>query len=119
MLTEDYIPVAVFTIIAIAFPLLTFSVTRLFRPYAPSRIKTSTYECGETPFGEAQIQFHFQYYMYAIIFVVFDVVTIFFLLWAYTYADLGLGAKILMGLFAGILMLGVYYALKKEEKIWI
>ena len=69
--------------------------------------------------GEAQIQFHFQYYMYAIIFVVFDVVTVFFLLWAFVYTDLGLEYKLLMAVFVGILVIGVIYALKKEARVWI
>ena len=119
MLVEDYIPVAIFAIVAILFPILTFWITKFFRPEQPSPLKGTTYECGESPVGEAQIQFHFQYYMYAIIFVVFDVVTVFFLLWAFIYTDLNLESKLLMGIFVGTLLIGIAYALKKESKVWI
>jgi NADH:ubiquinone oxidoreductase subunit 3 (subunit A) len=119
MLADDYLPVAVFAVISILFPLLVFWITKYFRPSKPTKIKQSTYECGEIPEGEAQVQFHFQYYMYAIIFVVFDVVTLFFLLWAFLYTELGLEEKVMMGLFVGVLLIGVTYALKKEAKIWI
>jgi len=119
MLADDYLPVAVFAIISILFPILTFWITKYFRPHNPTKLKSSTYECGEIPEGEAQVQFHFQYYMYAIIFVVFDVVTLFFLLWALMFNELGIEAKVLMGAFIGVLLIGVTYALKKEAKIWI
>jgi NADH:ubiquinone oxidoreductase subunit 3 (subunit A) len=119
MLVEDYIPVAIFAIVAILFPVLTFWITKFFRPSDPSKLKGSTYECGESPVGEAQIQFHFQYYMYAIIFVVFDVVMVFFLLWAFIYYDLSLESKLLMAVFLGTLIIGVTYALKKEARVWI
>ena len=119
MLVEDYIPVAIFAVVAILFPVLTFWVTKFFQPSKPSALKGSTYECGEPPVGEAQIQFHFQYYMYAIIFVVFDVVTVFFLLWALIYTEFSLEYKLLMAVFVGTLVIGVAYALKKEAKVWI
>ena len=119
MLVEDYVPVAIFAIVAVLFPILTFWVTKFFQPSKPSSLKSSTYECGEIPIGEAQIQFHFQYYMYAIIFVVFDVVTVFLMLWAFIYTDLGLESKLLMAIFVSILVIGVTYALKKEAKVWI
>jgi len=120
MLLLDYLPVAIFTIIAILFPIVTYLLSRFFRPNRPTPLRDTTYECGEVPIGEAQIQFNFQYYMFAIIFVVFDVVAVFLLLWALTFSPdsgpLALGSTIL---FVGILTAAVAYALKKEETIWI
>src|SRR3972149_6082984 len=81
-LLARYYPVALFLLIALAFPIMTFFATRLFRPTHPSPLKDMTYECGEEPEGEAMIRFHFQYYMFAIIFVVFDVAAVFLLLFA-------------------------------------
>src|SRR2546428_10049670 len=79
------------------FPLLPFFATRLFRPTHPTPLKDLTYECGELPEGEAAIQFHFQYYMFALIFVVFDVAAVFLVLWALmiygTASDFGPGAS--------------------------
>ena len=69
-LLDDYVPVILFLLVALSFPLLTFFATRLFRPTHPTPLKDLTYECGELPEGEAAIQFHFQYYVFALIFVV-------------------------------------------------
>ena len=150
---EDYRGIALFAIIAIIFPLITFWITRLFRPrlskyrrlaydkYRKKVVETQyphsyfldktfttrhsidekleTYECGEDPLGEAHIQFHFQYYMFAIIFVVFDVVIVFLVAWALVFSNLSWTAILFMFIFLLIMIIAVIYALKKEEVIWI
>src|SRR2546422_628817 len=79
--------------------------------------------CGEVPEGVAQIQFHFQYYMFALIFVIFDVAAIFLLLWAFAWGGLlnsaSPVAKFSIFLFLGIMFVATQYALKKEEVIQI
>jgi len=119
MLAEDYMGVAVFAIIALLIPTLVFLLSRYIRTDKKDPRGETTYECGEVPVGDAHIQFHFQYYMYAIIFVAFDLVTVFVLMWALVFSDLGQLAKLFMLMFLGILLAGVTYALKKEEIIWI
>jgi NADH:ubiquinone oxidoreductase subunit 3 (subunit A) len=119
MLAEAYMGVAVFAIIALLFPVIAFLLSRYVRTDKRDPRGATTYECGEVPLGEAQIQFHFQYYMYAIIFVAFDLVTVFVLLWALVFTDLSDLAKVYVLMFLGILLAGVGYALKKEEIIWI
>ncbi len=119
MLAEDYMGVAVFAIVALLFPTVAFLLSRYFRTDKRDPRGATTYECGEVPIGDAQIQFHFQYYMYAIIFVAFDIVTVFILLWALVFADLTELSKVLLLMFLGILLVGVTYALKKEEIVWI
>lgn len=79
----------------------------------------STYECGSEPIGDAHVQFRFQYYTFALIFVVFDLVATFLMLWAVAFTGLSMTAKTMMIVFFGILILGVCYALKKEETVWI
>jgi NADH-quinone oxidoreductase subunit A len=79
----------------------------------------STYECGSEPIGDAHVQFRFQYYAFALIFVVFDLVATFLMLWVVAFSGLSPEAIFLMILFFGILILGVAYALKKEENVWI
>ncbi len=111
--------VAAFAVIAILLPALVFLLSRYLRPDKKDPRGTTTYECGEIPIGHAQIQFHFQYYMYAILFVAFDLVTVFVLMWALVFTDLSDMAKFSMLAFLGILLVGVVYALKKEEIIWI
>ena len=94
MLPGAYLPIAIFAVLAIAVPVLVFWLSRYFRPLEVEHEQTSTYECGEAPIGEAQIQFHFQYYMFAIIFVAFDLVSIFVILWALVFSDIGEIAKV-------------------------
>ncbi len=129
-LLDAYLPVFLFLIVAVMFPLLTFFATRLFRPTNPTPLKDLTYECGELPEGEAMIQFHFQYYVFALIFVVFDVAAIFLVLWAFAVfgasqnplttleEKVALFAPILLG-FVPILFVATQYALKKESIIHI
>jgi NADH:ubiquinone oxidoreductase subunit 3 (subunit A) len=125
MLIDQYYPIAIFALVAILFPVLSFYASRFFRPTKYSALRETTYECGEIPIGQAQIQFHVQFYVYAIIFVVFDIVTVFLLVWALTYSslfatmDFGGMAMLSAVAFMGILLVGVYYALKKEAILWI
>jgi len=135
-LLDDYVPVVLFLLVALSFPLITFFATRLFRPTHPTPLKDLTYECGELPEGEAAIQFHFQYYMFALIFVVFDVAAVFLALWAFVVygmavalppsASLGERAGAFLPIFAPmllgfipILFVATQYALKKESVIHI
>ena len=125
MLIDQYYPIAIFALVAILFPVLAFYISLFFRPTKFSTLRDSTYECGEVPIGQAQIQFHVQFYVYAIIFVVFDIVTVFLLVWALTYSSL-LSTTDMLSLpivsafaFLAILLVGVYYALKKEVILWI
>jgi NADH:ubiquinone oxidoreductase subunit 3 (subunit A) len=119
MLEDAYMGVAVFAMVAILFPTIAFLLSRYFRTDKHDPRGETTYECGEVPLGDAHIQFHFQYYMYAIIFVAFDLVTVFILIWALVFDNLSDLAKVYVLMFLGILLAGVGYALKKEEIIWI
>jgi NADH-quinone oxidoreductase subunit A len=124
MLVEQYYPVAIFALVAVLFPVLAFYISRFFRPTKQSTLRETTYECGETPIGQAQVQFHIQFYIYAIIFVVFDIVTVFLLLWALGFENFDktdiLGDPYLIAfVFTAIMLVGVYYALAKEKILWI
>ncbi|MEE9164062.1 MAG: NADH-quinone oxidoreductase subunit A [Thermoplasmata archaeon] len=118
MVLEAYYPVAIFVLIAISFPFLTYMATRLLRTDNPNPLKETTYECGEVPEGEANIQFNFQYYLFAIMFIVFDVAAIFIILFALIYRDfLALDplATTMMAFFILIMTAATLYSLKKEE----
>jgi NADH:ubiquinone oxidoreductase subunit 3 (subunit A) len=123
LLADDYLPVILFVIIGILVPTIAFYLTRFFRfeKYEPE--KESTYECGEIPEGDARIQFNFQYYIFALIFVVFDVIIIFLMGWALVFASLTpemqAYSSMTVILFMSILMLAVFYSLRKERQIWI
>lgn len=119
MTQADYLPVAIFALIAIIFPFVSYFATRFFRPSNPAALKEQNYECGEVPLGEARIQFSFQYYIFALIFVVFDSISVFVLMWALVLPGMDLVARLYMFLFLIILLSVLAYALKKEETVKI
>lgn len=116
---NPYLPVLIFAIISVLFVLVSFVVSALLRPTKREPLKKTTYECGEVPIGDTRIQFHFQYYMFALIFVIADVLTVFLALWAFNFSPRSTAVNVLMFVFAGLLVAIILYALKKEELIWI
>ncbi|MBR2254774.1 MAG: NADH-quinone oxidoreductase subunit A [Candidatus Methanomethylophilaceae archaeon] len=114
-----YMPLAFVAIIALGFAPLAWGVSRFIRPTKPTQWMETTYECGSEPIGEAHVQFRFQYYAFALIFVVFDLVATFLMIWAVSFSGLSITAQVMMMFFLGVLILGVAYALKKEETVWI
>jgi len=118
-LVVSYMPVVILAILALGFAPLAWTMSKVLRPKKPSQWQDTTYECGSEPIGEARVQFRFQYYSFAIIFVVFDLVATFLMVWAVSFSNLTDTSKIWMVVFLGMLLLGVAYALKKEETIWI
>ncbi|MDR0791144.1 MAG: NADH-quinone oxidoreductase subunit A [Methanomassiliicoccaceae archaeon] len=118
-LIAEYLPLVVLAIVAIVFAPLSWFFSRFFRPNRPSQWRDTTYECGSEPIGDARVQFKFQYYVFGIIFVVFDLVAVFLMLWAVVFTSLEVAAKAWVILFLAIMMIGVGYALKREGTIWI
>ncbi len=118
-LVVSYIPLAVLGLLALGFAPLAWWMSRFLRPKKPSQWQDMTYECGSEPIGVARVQFRFQYYAFGIIFVVFDLVVTFLLIWAVAYSGLSTTATIFVMVFLVMLLLGVVYALKKEESVWI
>lgn len=118
-LIVSYIPLAILGVLALGFAPAAWLVSRVLRPKKPSQWQDMTYECGSEPIGEARVQFRFQYYSFGIIFVVFDLVVTFLMLWTVAYSSLSTVASLLVVAFLAMLLLGVVYALKKEETVWI
>ncbi len=119
MSSAAYLPVLIFAVISVLFVLVSFVVSALLRPTKREPLKETTYECGEVPIGDTRIQFHFQYYMFALIFVIADVLTVFLALWALSFSPSNTTVNALMFVFTGLLVAIILYALKKEELIWI
>ena len=96
----------------------------VIRPsYKPTGVKAEPYECGEVPFGDAWKQFRVGYYIFALIFVIFDVEAIFIFPWAKELlnlkaAGLGIFAFVEMMIFIGILFIGLLYAWRKGVLKW-
>jgi NADH-quinone oxidoreductase subunit A len=113
-----YGPVAVFALIAVGFSLVPMVLSSILRPKHPNPIKLSTYECGMETIGTSWIQYYVSFYIYALVFVVFDVETVFLYPWAVAYGRLGLFALVEMLIFIGILAVGLIYAVKKQALRW-
>jgi NADH:ubiquinone oxidoreductase subunit 3 (subunit A) len=110
--------IAVFAVIAIGLPLAGLAMAWLLRPKKPNLAKNATYECGMETIGDTWVQFKAQYYLYALIFVVFDVEAVFIFPWAVAYHKLGLYALVEMILFVAILVGGLLYAWRKGALEW-
>jgi NADH-quinone oxidoreductase subunit A len=114
-----YIPILIFVLVAVAFPVATLLIARLVRPSNYSRVKASAYECGIEAAGEARGRYSVHYYVIAVLFVVFDVEVIFLFPWAVRFDALGLFGFVEMLIFIGILVLGYLYAWKKGALEWV
>ncbi len=90
----------------------------LFAPKAPSRAKGTSYECGMLPIGRSVGQIHVRYYLFAILFLIFDVEAVFLFPWAVIFRSLGTQAFYEMAVFILILAAGLAYAWKKGVLQW-
>lgn len=119
---NSYLPVIVLLIAAVAFALTPLALAWLwakkFSPRKPGQDKNAIYECGLESKGDAWIQFKSDYYLYAIIFLIFDVETIFLLPFAVAFTSLGVGAFIAMMVFLLLLVEGLIWAWKKGVLSW-
>ena len=89
------------------------------RPSRFSEEKLTTYECGENPSGPAWIQFNIRFYVFALIFIIFDVEAVFLLPWAVVFRELGLLAYVEGLVFIGILVVALAYVWRKGDLEWV
>ncbi len=115
---NNYVIVAIFIILGIMLPVVALSVGRLLRPSKPTEEKQTTYESGNEPVGEGQVRFNVRYYLFALMFVIFDVETVFLYPWAVAYKQFGLFVLVEMAIFTGLLLIGLLYAWKKKVLKW-
>ena len=97
---------------------VAFTVARLVAPRHPGYAKLTTYECGIDPVGEGWSQSQIRYYVYAFLFVIFDVESVFLFPWARVFEGLGYTAVVEMGIFIAILAVGLLYAWRKGVLRW-
>lgn len=116
---SEYIAVLIFIFAGIGIVLLTFFVARLIRPANPYPIKNLNYECAEDPIGSSWFQFNPRFYIFGLIFVIFDVEVVFLFPWAVAFGQLGLYALIEMVIFILILFFGLFYAWRKGVLKWV
>ena len=107
-----------FLLVVVGFVAVNLVLWKIIRPSRFSEEKLTTYECGENPTGSAWIQFNIRFYVFALLFIIFDVEAVFLLPWAVVFRQLGLFALIEMFVFIIILLVGYIYAWKKGALEW-
>jgi NADH-quinone oxidoreductase subunit A len=115
---NGYIPSCLFIAIAMAFPIVTLLVAKLVRPNTGGEGKLAPYECGVDPDSDARQRYAIRYYVVAILFVIFDVETVFLFPWAIIYKQLALFGLLEMLVFLGILVVGYVWIIKKGALDW-
>jgi len=116
--TQDHLVIAMFVVIGTLFVPITILASHLLAPSKPSLEKSSIYECGVEPIGPPWVQFRIGYYVYALLFVIFDIETVFLYPWAVAFDSLGLFILIEMLVFIAILAVGLAYAWREGALTW-
>ena len=114
-----YIPVVIFLVLATLFPIIALLAAKLVRPSSPFAAKLRPYECGIEPESDARGRYTVRFYIVAILFVIFDVETIFLFPWAVQFRVLGLFGLIEMGIFLAILIVAYIWIYKKGALEWV
>ena len=115
----QYVTIGIFAIVGTLLVAGTLQLSRLVRPNHPTKAKLTTYESGIDPIGHGWAQSNVRYYIFALLFVVFDVEAVFLFPWAIVFEDLGTAAFVEMVIFIGILALALLYAIKKKVLEWL
>ena len=111
--------IIIFVVLSPMFPLMPVMLNRLLGPYRPNPIKQQTYECGIETVGDTWVQFKVQYYIYALVFVIFDIEAVFLFPIAAAYDLLPLFAVVEIILFVVLLAIGLGYAWDRGVLEWI
>jgi NADH:ubiquinone oxidoreductase subunit 3 (subunit A) len=119
---SPYLFIFLLMIAAVAFAVTPLALAwiwaKKFSPRKPGKDKNAIYECGLESKGDAWVQFKSEYYLYGIIFLIFDVETIFLLPFAVAFTGLGVGAFIAMMIFLLLLVEGLVWAWQKGVLTW-
>ena len=115
---SQYFPILLFIVIALAFGVVTLVVSYLVQPKYPEAEKLSAYECGSEPFSDARMPFPVRYYIFAMLFVIFDIEVIFLYPWAIVFDQIGVIGLVEMIVFIGLFVVAYVYAWKKGALEW-
>lgn len=114
----DYGSIALLMAAALVFALMPLIISAYIQTKRPTAEKLSTYECGVDTIGKTWVQFKSSYFLYALVFVVFDIETVFLYPWAVKFQMMGTYAFVEMLIFMAILVLGLWYAWRKGALEW-
>ena len=115
---SEFIPIVVLLILSVVISGMTVWLGHLFGPHHPTETKSLPYESGMNPFGPGTRRMPVRFYLVAVLFILFDIETIFFLPWAIVFRKLGLFGLIEMLVFVAVLVVGFLYAWKKGALEW-
>jgi NADH:ubiquinone oxidoreductase subunit 3 (subunit A) len=116
---NDWVFIGIFLLLAPIFPALALLIPRLIAPRKPNPLKTETYECGIETYGETWVQFKIQYYIFALVFLIFDIEIVFLFPWAVAFDQLPMFAVLEGVLFIMILVAGLFYIWRKGVLEWV
>jgi NADH-quinone oxidoreductase subunit A len=113
-----YVPILLFIIVALMFGVVVLLLSSLVQPKYPEPEKFSTYECGSEPFSDARMPFPVRYYIFAMLFVIFDIEVIFLYPWAVVFTKVGVIGLIEMLVFIALFLVAYVYAWRKGALEW-
>ena len=116
---EGYLPIFIFLALAFLFPIALLMLAKLVRPAVPNQTKLEAYECGIRAASNARGRYTVRFYIIAILFVIFDVETVFLFPWAVRYKQLGWFGVAEVAVFLAILVVGYIWAYKKGALEWV
>ena len=115
---ESFGPIAIFMLVAVIFPIVPLILSAFIQTRRPNRVKLEPYESGVQTIGPTHVQFRTRYYLYALIFVIFDVEVMYLFPWGVAFGNLGIASLIKMVIFIAFLLVGLAYAWKKGALTW-
>jgi NADH-quinone oxidoreductase subunit A len=111
--------ILVFVLLAVVFVVGGIVAAKVISPKKKTKEKLLTYECGETPVGEAWIKFNIRFYIIALVFIIFDVEVVFLFPWAVVFKEMGMIAVVEMFIFLGILFAGFIFLWARGDLEWV
>ena len=115
----QYVTIGIFAVLGVVLVFGTLAMARLVRPNVPHPEKLTTYESGIDPVGQGWAQANVRYYIFALLFVIFDVEAVFLFPWAIVFESLGTQALVEMAIFIAILAFALLYAIRKRVLEWL
>ena len=116
---DGYIPLFLFLVLTILFPIVALVGAKLIRPSTPTRIKLEAYECGIQAASSSRGRYTVRFYIIAILFVIFDVEAVFLFPWAVRFEQLGWFGVAEVAVFLAFLIVGYVWAYKKGAFEWV
>ena len=117
-LSNPYLSVLIFAAVGAVFVAAQFILQAIVSSHKPNAVKNMSYECGEEPIGPAWIQYNVRYYIFALVFVIFDVEVVYLIPWAVVFRQIPVASFWEMAVFIAFLLFGLAYVWKKGDLKW-